>query len=137
MEGGGASGQVPNDQPPESQKDKGKRYLEKVAKLIPGEVVLGYQTLVAIVAGIKIEGAQPWFYWGAFVIGLIATPLYLGWMAEKDRSKKWHLIISSGSFIVWAYSISGQHLLPNCYDESIARFILVAYSILTGLKSLK
>jgi hypothetical protein len=112
--------------------------MEKLGKLIPAEVVAGYEMLSGFVPGVNPESWRAGFYWLAFVIGLVCTPLYMLWQSERGRPRASHIALSTGSFVVWAYALSGMHLLPgNLYQESLAGIVLVAYSLLIGFKKLR
>jgi hypothetical protein len=54
-----------------------KSYLEKVAKLVPNEVIIGYLTIIGFVPVIRLLRLQGWFYWGTFALALVLTPIYL------------------------------------------------------------
>jgi len=94
--------------------------------------------LSGFVPGVNPESWRAGFYWLAFVIGLVCTPLYMLWQSERGRPRASHIALSTGSFVVWAYALSGMHLLPgNLYQESLAGIVLVAYSLLIGFKKLR
>src|SRR6202035_52066 len=83
-----------------------KEYLEKVAKLVPSEVLALYLALVGWVPAVKLAISKWWLYAGCFAICLILTPLYLSKMADKGKPKRMHLILSTAAFVVWASSVS-------------------------------
>src|SRR5262249_32490418 len=60
-------------------KDDAKHYLQKVASLVPVEIVGAYEAATLLVNGVKPEAARIWFYWGLFGLGLLGTLLYFGW----------------------------------------------------------
>jgi hypothetical protein len=114
----------------------GNPYLEKVAKLVLTEVVVGYVTLIGLVPLITVTG-QVWLYLVAFVLGLVLTPLYLNYQAEAGRPKKTHLIVSTIAFVVWAYAVSGPTTVPGWYNPAAASFVLVAFSLISGVIPLR
>src|SRR3990172_61198 len=97
-----------------------KKYLEKVASLVPAEIIAGYLTLVGIVPLIRNEALHSWFYWAILVLCLGLTPIYLNAQAEKGKPKKRHLIVSTFAFVFWAYATSGAVIVPVLYDAAIA-----------------
>ncbi len=109
------------------------QYLEKVAKLVPSEVVAGYIALVGFVGAVGYEDARVWLYWAVFALCLVLTPLYLNKQAEPNRPKRNHLIMSTVAFVVWAYAISGATLLPDWHDAAVAAIVLVVFSLVSGL----
>ena len=61
-------------------------YLARVAKYIPGEVVVLYIGAAGILKSVDLKDAVLVLrvYWIIFVLCLILTPLYLNKMAKKD-----------------------------------------------------
>jgi hypothetical protein len=109
-----------------------KSFLEKIAKLIPSEVIAGYITLIGLLTALKNPGMRPVFYAIAFILCLVLTPIYLNYQADPGKPKKIHLIVSMFAFVVWAYATSGQQVVPQLYDPAIASFALVAFSLISG-----
>ena len=115
---------------------KFKNYLDKVASLIPGEVIAGYLFLIGGASAIKNSIIQIICYWVAFAVGLILTPIYLNYVAEPGKPKRNHIIISSVGFVVWAYVTTGSTLSESfkvSYDPGLASFILGLFSIISGV----
>ena len=120
---------------PQKPAQKLNNYLEKVASLIPGEVLAGYLFLIGGTSIINNTTAQIVSVWVAFAAGLILTPIYLNKVADPGKPKRKHLIISSFGFIVWAYVTSGSTLSGSLnipYDPGLASFILGLFSIISG-----
>lgn len=118
--------------------DKGvSDYLEKVARLVPSEVVAGYLTMIGFVGSIKSVQVQNVTTWIIFGLGLILTPIYLNNVAEADKPKRNHIILSTVAFVVWAYVTSGQQLMqtiaPGIFDQAIASIVLVAFSLVSAV----
>ena len=113
-----------------------RNYLDKVASLVPGEVLAGYLFLIGAASAIKNSNIQIACYWIAFAAGLILTPIYLNIVSEPGKPKRNHLIISFFSFIVWAYVTTGSTLSGSLhiqYDPGLASFILGLFSIISGV----
>lgn len=112
-------------------------YLDKVARLIPSEIIAGYLTMIGFVGSVKNIQAQNIIAWIVFVIGLILTPIYLNKVAEVGKPKRNHLVLSTFAFLVWAYVTTGKQLLetisPNLFDQAIASIILVAFSLISAV----
>jgi hypothetical protein len=117
----------------ESEHSEAMRYLEKVAKLVPSEILAGYVTLIGFVPLVHQTAAQPWLYAAIFVTCLGLTPVYLNAQAEHGKPKRNHLVLSTAAFIVWAYSISGSVLVPSIHDPAVASICLVAFSLVSGV----
>jgi hypothetical protein len=109
-----------------------KNYLEKVSKIIPGEVIAVYLALIGFVPLIKQSDFHQGFYYFALALGTIGTPVYIWFQAETNKPKKIHIILSAISFMVWAYQTTGDKIF-HTYDQAIASFILVAYSFVVGI----
>jgi hypothetical protein len=110
-----------------------KRYFEKIAKIVPSEIVAGYLTLVGFVPLIGRAAVRPWAYAVAFSLCLTLTPLYMNAQAVGVRPKRRHIVLSSVAFVVWAYAVSGNAAAPNFYDPAVASLLLVAFSLISGV----
>lgn len=112
-------------------------YLEKVSRLVPAEVVAGYLTMIGFAGSIKNIQTQNIFIWIIFAIGLVLTPIYLNKVADANKPKRNHLILSTVAFIVWAYVTTGKQLLetisPDIFEQAIASIILVAFSLISAV----
>lgn len=118
--------------------DKGfSDYLGKVARLIPSEVIAGYLTMIGFVGSIKNLQTQIIIAWVIFAMGLILTPLYLNKVADADKPKRNHLILSTIAFLVWAYVTTGKQLLatisPDIFDQAVSSIVLVAFSLVSAV----
>jgi hypothetical protein len=111
-----------------------KEYMEKIAKLIPAEIIAGYVTLVGLVPLIKAEWQwlYPWFYLVIFLLSLVLTPIYLYAQADAGKPKRVHLIISTIAFVIWAYAVSGGSVCPAYYDSAVASIFLGVFSLVSG-----
>lgn len=111
-------------------------YLNKIARLIPSEIIAGYLFLMGGAGLIKNGNIQIVAYWVAFAVGLILTPVYLNKVAAEKKPKINHIIVSSLGFIVWAYATTGEALsatiAPDIYDSAVASFILALFSLISG-----
>jgi len=116
-----------------------KGYLEKVAKLVPSEVLAAYMTMIGLVSSIRKipEMHHFWIYIGIFLICIPITIWYLHFQAEKDKPKITHIIVSTFAFVIWAYAISGHVVWPQVYDTGIASIVLVLFSLISGKIPLK
>ena len=110
----------------ESSSQSTKEYLEKVAKIIPAEIIAGYLAIVGLIPLIKNTALHQGFYYGAFLFCAILTPVYFSRQAEKGKPKTMHILLSTLSFIIWAYTVTGEKVIPNFFSarKTIAQFIL-------------
>lgn len=109
-----------------------KQALEKVAKLIPSEVITAYTGLVSLFLNLKTPRSQSIGFGIAFILGVILTPVYLNNMAEAGKPKRNHLIVSTFAFVVWAYFTSGRQVVPDLYDIIWATAALIIFTLISG-----
>lgn len=110
-----------------------KSYLEKVAKLVPSEIIAGYLAMMGFVS--QVEGsAQEITAWGIYGLCQLLTPVYLNYQADAGRPKTMHLLLSSIAFLIWAYVTTGDQLLPEgYYQAAIGSIVLVAFSLVSAI----
>lgn len=112
-------------------------YLNKVATLIPSEVLAGYLTMIGFVGAITNTHIKVYIAWTIFAVGFILTPIYLNHVADENKPKRNHLILSTVAFIVWAYVTTGKQLLDffstSLFDQAIASIILVLFSLISAI----
>jgi len=110
--------------------------LDKVARLIPSEIIAGYLTMMGFVLLIKNLQVQNVVLWIVFAAGLILTPIYLNNVADENKPKKNHLILSTIAFVIWAYVTTGKQLLqtisPDIFDQAIASIALVLFTLISA-----
>jgi hypothetical protein len=109
-----------------------KDLAKKVAQIIPAELVTGYTALISFSMNVRWGRVRPWCFLLSFVLCWALTPYYLNKMADPGKPKRNHLIISTIAFAIWAYFVSGQQVIPQCYDTGIASMLLVVFSLLTA-----
>lgn len=112
-------------------------YLEKVAKLVPSEIVAAYIAILGLVPSIGNVALRPIVAWGTFGVCLLLTPIYLNFQAVPNAPKRMHLLLSSIAFVCWAYAVSGQMLPPALYDPAIGSIELILFSLVSGVIPLK
>ena len=108
-------------------------FLEKVAKLVPSEIIAGYLAMMGFVP--QIEGdAQSIAGWGIYGLCQVLTPVYLNTQAEAGKPKLIHLLLSTIAFAIWAYVTTGDKLLPEgYYQAAIGSIVLVAFSLVSAI----
>lgn len=115
-------------------------YLEKVAKLIPSEVLAAFMLFMGLAKNLE-GGTQSVAYWFIFGFCLLLTPIYLNKQSEDNKPKRFHLIISTLAFAAWAYVISGMELqgtiAPETYKPALASILVGIFSLGIGAIPLK
>jgi hypothetical protein len=112
-------------------------YMEQVVKYIPAEIIGGYVAINGFLASIPAQMLNT-ALWINFAFCAVLTVVYLVKLSEPGDATKTQLVISFFSFIIWAYSITGDSGVfgkggINIYYSQIASVLLVAFSLLTPL----
>ena len=122
----------------EPAKPDPKEVAEKIAKLIPVEIIAGYSTLIgfAVLVPDKLIYMQIPIQTACFIVsfaaGLILTPVYLSAMADAEKPKIMHLVVSTLAFPFWAYLTSGAAVFGTAYQPSLAGFAVALFSLVTA-----
>ena len=88
--------------------------LGRLVKYIPAEVLSGYTLLSGIVEGVSPDNAlRVGAAWGIFALGVVLTPVYFWRMYRPTGVRRWHYLISTLSFIAWAYALGGPFKLGD------------------------
>jgi hypothetical protein len=80
----------------------------RLIKYIPAEIISTYALLSGIVDGAsRASPLRELAAWGIFGLGVVLTPIYF-WQAYQPRGvQRWQLLISTISFVFWAYALGG------------------------------
>jgi hypothetical protein len=111
--------------------------VEKIVKLIPGEVVAGYSALIYLASKVARESWHTWLFGIAFLVGLIATPTYLYFAADRQKPYVAQIIVSTIAFVPWAYLTTGKQIIPQYYDGAFAGFLVVIVTLVNGCIPIK
>ena len=105
-------------------------YFNRLLKYIPTEIVGLYLTLNNII-NIQEKNTQAWMSWFIFAICLIFIPLYLNRVLKVK--KKIQILISSISFVVWAYALGGPFATCGLFNNLFAALLLPIYTVLISI----
>jgi hypothetical protein len=111
-------------------------YRDRVAKYIPGEVVVLYLGLVGLAASLP-GGATNTVLLICFAIGVLATPVYLLAKFRREkvqlglRLKVAQVLIATVAFVLWAWVLADPVKAP--VPRSVGRFCLPVFTFLVGL----
>jgi len=111
--------------------EKTKEYLDKVSRLVPAEILAAYMAIIGLIPAIHNELLETISFILAFVGGIVGTPFYMSFMADENRPKRIHIIVSTAAFILWAYIVSG-HLIPNYYNPAFGSILLIIFTAGSG-----
>ncbi len=110
---------------------------ERVAKYIPGEIVSGYILVMGIINAVASDDPlKVYFAWSIFVLGLIATPIYLIKVCRPMPSQRPQVVIATIAFVLWAYALGGPFKLEpveSYYREWIGAVLVASYTWMVGL----
>lgn len=106
---------------------KAKDVLDKIGRLIPGEILGAYGMGLAALPTFS-GTVRPWVGVGWFVLGIAATGWYVGWRIERNFVRWKHVLVYMWAFALWAYALSGMTVLPWIYHSGVATLLLAATS---------
>ena len=104
------------------------RFNDRVLKYIPAEVITIYLTADGL---IRSKSLPPSVSWSAFVLGLLATVLYLRY--GTGVGKPLQLAVSAAMFVVWSLAIGCPFVYINGYDPVYGAIALPFFTFLAGL----
>ncbi len=105
------------------------KYMLRLLKYIPTEIIALYVTLEAIVH--SLTPVDLGLYWIIFIFCFAATPLYL-WRKEKVY-KILQLTISTIAFLVWVFTMGGPFISLGWYRSIYGALGLPVYTFLVAL----
>lgn len=130
---GTASRGVPDgDAAAESSGDK---YGDRLLKLIPGEVISLYLSMVAIVSNSEDAKDDTWAPWVILSIGAIATWAYLRYTLKVTNPVQ--LSVSVAGFLVWAFTIGGPFQEFEWYSGTYAGIALATFTFMAPMIPIK
>ncbi|MCC7389436.1 MAG: hypothetical protein IT431_11775 [Phycisphaerales bacterium] len=119
--GPGARGDAPADQ-----------YRDRLLKYIPGEVIVVWGTISAIITQAKPPAAQEQLIlWVVFAVLLVATPLYQ-WRLLKIRLPV-QLAVATIAFAVWVFYLGGPFASVGWYKPLYGAVVLPLFTFLVPL----
>lgn len=123
---------VPERQDEGRSTDAGSEWPQKIAKLIPAELITAYGALSGAILTVESVNLRQPLYIGAFLLCMVLTPVYLRKADANDLPKRNHLIVSTLAFPVWAYLVSGKAVIPEYYDAGLATLTAIVFSLITA-----
>lgn len=118
------SGKLTGETSYQAGKDK---YVDRLFKYIPSELVAGYIFVLGIVRQLTDPGEIRVLHWILFFIFCILTPLYL-WRIQKVLKVQQH-IISLLSFVVWVFALGGPFSLLCWYNPLYGEILLPIFTL--------
>jgi hypothetical protein len=106
-------------------------YFTQIIKYIPLEAVALYLTLYGIVAAAKTQIPFETILWTIFILGLIATPIYL--LRVTKVKDKVQLAISTVAFFIWVFALGGPFATYSWYNTVYGAILIVVYTFFVPL----
>jgi len=108
---------------------------ERIVKYVPVEIVSGYVFVLGLTQAIPNESLHIAAAWLCFVVGAVATPVYL--LRQKPSPEQLPQVwIATVAFPLWAYLLGGPFALPpldRYYSAAFGSVIVGLYTWLVGL----
>ena len=112
---------------PSTKGDDFKDYLERLLKMIPGEVVGLYLIGSGFIPEGQVIGLLIWTI--ICLIGVIAIRIYGTADSENNLPAQWPVvIISSIAFVIWIYSLGGVFKLYGVHSPYIGSLLVLAWT---------
>jgi len=112
-----------------SREAKTKDTLEKIGKLIPGEILGAYGAALGTLPLFNSK-ERLWVGAACFILGMIGTGWYVGWRIDSGIVKQKHVLVYMGAFAVWAYSLTGITVLPWIYHPGFAALLPIVAGVI-------
>jgi hypothetical protein len=100
-----------------------QKYLDKLLKLIPSEIIAAYMVLAGMIPANRAK-------WGTTVVTIILlcfVPLYL--MKIQKVSRPAQIFFTTLSFIVWVYSLGGPFIFWGIHASWLGSVLLVLWTL--------
>ena len=121
----------PGDLDDDSKKVEADKYLDRLFKYIPAEIVAAYVFTLGVMSRLQHPSALPAVQWIVFGIFCFLTWIYLRYV-QKVR-KPLQLLISVISYIIWVFSIGGPFTFFGWYDQAYGEILLPVFTLLAGV----
>lgn len=117
----------PDEDFPPATPPSGDGYADRLMKLIPGEVIGVYLSMITLLkhSADPVASGVPW---AVFVFGAAATLFYLR-ITLKVRNRR-QLALSVGSFCVWAFTLGEPFSQLAWYNGTYAGLLLIAFTFI-------
>jgi hypothetical protein len=126
-----------------ASKEGDDSYAERIAKYVPAEVVAFFSVADKLFSDTKscvagnptdcwISSHPGMVAWLVFLIGLVATPLYI--RQQRTANQPWvtHAFMATIGFVVWSYTIHARVFENIGYSDGLSGFLTLVYSLASG-----
>jgi hypothetical protein len=104
---------------------------DRLQNQIPAIIIGAYVAIDGIIRGTGDKAPRDALLWGAFVVLLALTPVYL---RKIEKIKKWPQIwLATGAFAVWVFSLGGPFAQLPWYFPSLGAVVLVLYGVVLAI----
>lgn len=119
--------------PAAKEPQQADRYIDKLVKYIPAEIIAFYACIAGI-AETMPENQKALALWLALGLGVLATPIYLVYVHGLG-GKQWpHLVISMVAYAAYVYVLGGPFKLPgiNLYYPAWGSIVVAIFTLIIG-----
>ena len=110
-------------------------YFEKIVRHIPATINAAYVASLGLLAE---AGPNPaWLHWTVFLVLWALVPFYVlyipGQLPDKSVSKRYCVLASTISFLVWVYAIDGGPIaisFPEFYTPLYGSLLLILTTLI-------
>ena len=123
----------------DTKESPAKEYFQKVASLIPSEIIAAYLTIVGLIPLIGNKKIEFWFFYGSMGTCTLLTYWYMKKQTPKNPpyTPTANYVLSVIAFIIWAYATTGDKAPGLYYNSAIASIVLILFSLISGLIPLR
>jgi hypothetical protein len=110
-----------------------RSYLDRLMKMIPGEVV----ALYLVGAGIIPREESRWWLvvWSVVcLVGLFALRIYGTTDRRESKGPQWlNVFMSAGAFVIWIYSLGGPFVAFGLYKPFLGSLLVLTWTFFIPL----
>jgi len=101
-------------------------YADRLVKLIPAEWVSAYVAIKGILD--SAQGVSHATYYGTTLLLLILLPLYLRCVLAVESKRQ--IFVTTASFVVWVFSLGGDHVgTLSWYEPYQGSILLILWTL--------
>lgn len=128
---------------PREIKSSSEKFSTTLVKLIPSELVAAYTAILGLLqtgdpknpfTPLQLQSGPAlieWVLWGTLIVVLVLTPVYLKRIEGVKSTRQ--LAFTTGSFLIWAYSLGGIFEFKGWHLPLLGGIILILWTLLIPL----
>jgi hypothetical protein len=108
--------------------DQNDKYINRLVKLIPAEVIAFYLALDGIVSNMNNKETLLWI---VFIVSAVGAWVYI--VKENNVKKIPQQFLTILSFCIWVFVIGGPFQMYDWYDVNYGKLLVTAYTFFVPL----